>query len=95
MKSKGAEISHNYLGMKKYLAPKKYKIRIKEAQTIFSIRSRMVQVKIIFCQKYKNFKCRVCGIENETQEHALNGKELVVTKYDLKYDAIFKIMLQK
>ena len=41
------------------------------ASTIFQARTRMIDVKNNFRNKYRDTTCRACGREPETQEHVL------------------------
>ena len=43
----------------------------REASTIFAARTRMIDVKTNFRNKYKDTKCRMCNTEEETQKHIL------------------------
>ena len=44
-----------------------------EASTIFKARTRMLDAKMNFKNKYQNLKCRMCEEPNETQEHILES----------------------
>ena len=48
------------------------KMNRNQVSTIFKARTRMLDVKNNFRNKYKDLKCRGCGIEDETQEHVLS-----------------------
>ena len=41
----------------------------REASTIFAARTRMIDVKTNYRNKYKDTKCRMCNTEEETQKH--------------------------
>ena len=43
----------------------------KQASIIFKARTRMLDVKNNFRNKYKDTECRLCRVEKETQEHIL------------------------
>ena len=45
----------------------------KEASTIFAARTRMIDVKTNYRNKYKDTKCRMCKTEEETQKHVLEN----------------------
>ncbi len=42
-----------------------------QASTVFQARTRMLDVKNNFRNKYKDVICRFCAIDIETQEHVL------------------------
>ena len=43
----------------------------KQASTIFRARTRMLDIKHNYRGKYDNTTCRMCGNEEETQDHIL------------------------
>ena len=50
------------------------KLTRNEASTIFKTRTRMIETKSNYKNKYKNnMTCRACGQEEETQNHILQG----------------------
>ena len=92
--SKVNKIQHNKLEMQRYLKPNNLKIRKEEAQTIFKLRSRVTDVKTNYKGKYDTFECDVCKVEEESQEHVLNCKEILKTRKDdektPEYKNVFK-----
>ena len=54
--------------------PKPYIMEMtrKQASTIFKAKTRMLEVKNNFRNKYPNNKCRACGQSDETQQHVLS-----------------------
>ena len=55
--------------MQNYLKPSRVKINQNEIQTIFKLRSRVIDVKQNFRGKYENLECRSCKSEEESQKH--------------------------
>ena len=55
-----------------------------ECSTIFKARTRMLDVKNNFRGKYENNTCRLCGIEEETQDHILNICKIIHKDETLK-----------
>ena len=49
------------------------KLNRTETSTIFKARTRMLDAKLNFKNKYQNLKCRWCEEPNETQEHILEN----------------------
>jgi hypothetical protein len=76
------KIQHNKLEMQRYLKPNNLKIKKEEAQTIFKMRSRVTEVKTNYKGKYDTFECDLCNVEEESQEHILNCKEILKTRKD-------------
>ena len=61
---------HRYLKLQPYLCPGK--LGVKEAKLLFQLRTRMVDVKENFRNKYPDTMCPVCkGNSKDTQEHVL------------------------
>ena len=61
----------------------------KTASTIFKTRTRMIDVKANYKNKYKDQICRLCKKENETQQHVLT--ECVITRnnnLNIDYDML-------
>ena len=48
----------------------------KTTSTIFKTRTRMIDVKANYKNKYKDQTCRLCKKENETQQHILTECEI-------------------
>ena len=74
--SKVMHLKHEHFGIQKYLKQSKIQISIEERQLISKLRSKVTNVKMNFRGMYEEFTCRVCKIENETQEHLLECKEI-------------------
>lgn len=49
----------------------------KEASNIFKARTRMLDVKDNFRNKYQNLACRACNAADETQQHVLEECEVL------------------
>ena len=94
-KTKIAHTKHEKIEMADYLRPSNIKIKNKEAQQIFLIRARMIDVKNNYKGKYKNnLECDQCKKKNiqinETQEHILNCMEICDKKVKIpKYEEMF------
>ena len=71
---------HERLKMQGYLKPNKIKMKIEEAQEIFRMRSRVTDLKTNFKGKYESFECDVCKIDDETQKHIIECKEIINEK---------------
>ena len=54
------------------------------ASTIFKARTRMIDVKNNFRNKYNDLSCRACGVEDETQEHVLESCPVIHLSGDSK-----------
>ena len=72
--TKVLHIPHNTWGMQSYLKPNQ--ITISEAKFIFSVRTRMLDVKENFKKKYSDSKCPNCT-EQDTQSHLLFCEKLI------------------
>ena len=72
--SKVLHIPHPTLDMQPYLKPNQ--ITISEAKFIFSVRTRMLDLKTNFRNKYSDVKCPNCE-EEDTQSHLLVCEKLV------------------
>jgi hypothetical protein len=58
------------------------KLNRTEVSTIFKARTRMIDVKNNYKNKYKNLTCRACKNETETQEHILEECKAIHDKKD-------------
>ena len=58
------------------------------------MRSRVSDVKSNFKGKYENFECEICKIEDETQQHIIECKEINKNRKEEKilpkYEELFK-----
>ena len=59
--------------------PAQYMMRMtrNQASTIFKAKTRMLDIKNNFRNKYANSTCRACKVTNETQEHVLNECQIL------------------
>ena len=57
------------LKMQKYLKPNKEIVKIEDKQLLFKLRCRTTDVKMNKKGLYKEYQCRACGLENESQNH--------------------------
>ena len=67
---------------------------IHEAKLMFQLRSRMVDVKTNYSNRYDDTLCPVCKVENDTQEHVFKCTKLLQSKCilvasDILYTDIF------
>ena len=74
--SKVSELEYNALGRQKYLQANSYRLNKEEAQLIFKLRSRTVDVKGNMKWNYADTVCDGCGEEDETQEHVFYCESL-------------------
>ena len=70
------KLIHNKIQMSEYLEPNKHEIKIKEAQQLIKLRSKMTNVKTNYSGSYKNnLNCDLCKNEGterrDTQKHTL------------------------
>ena len=74
--TKVEHVEHNGIIMQKYLQPNKTYITKEESQLIFRLRCRMTEAKVNLKGKYDNLECGACHLEEETQYHILECKEI-------------------
>ena len=75
--SKVKNIKHSRLEMQDYLMPNDVEKMTKdEVQMIFKIRCRSLNLKMNMKNQYETFTCMVCLIEDETQSHVYECKEI-------------------
>ena len=86
--SKVQNIKYVNFNIKKYIISGLF--NTKEICLLFKIRTRMLDVKINFRNFYADNKCRLCEIEEETQNHLLNCPELIKNCPELYNDMIVK-----
>ena len=67
--SKTSRIQHRKIGMASYLKPNQ--ISIQEAKFMFTLRSRMLDIKCNYRGKYSDVICPSCKQEDDTQQHLL------------------------
>ena len=85
--SKVKELTHENLGIQKYLKHSNIKITKEERQLIFQLRSEVTNVKMNCKGKYEDLKCEACKEGDETQEHVykckiLNKNEKEMIKFE-------------
>ena len=98
--SKVMSVQHESLSLQEYFLPSF--MNIQEAKMLFRIRSRMVDVKMNFKNKYSDTLCPVCktvGI-NDSQEHVLECAQLlknqnILANSDVLYVHIFESDIKK
>ena len=75
-KSKSEVVEHSELLLQNHLLPNI--LGNKQKKLLFLLRSRMIDVKVNFSEKYMNNKLfKICKEESESQEHVLKCKEIV------------------
>ena len=62
--------------MQKYLLPNKYESSKEDKQSIFKIRSRVLDVKMNLKGIYDTYECDVCLKDEESQKHIYECKEI-------------------
>ena len=80
--SKVKNIKHDELRMQRYLEPNKLIRNKEEAQFIFKLRCQMTNLKANMKGNYENLECRACKVENESQQHVFECKEIDVELYE-------------
>ena len=87
-------LNDKYLKMKRYFLPSEIKASKEEIQMVFKLRSRVTNLKTNLKGMYDSFQCTACGIEEETQKHVLECKELIKLNKEIKeipiYEKIFE-----
>ena len=75
--------------MQKYLQANSCKITQEEAQLIFKLRCRTINVKRNMKGMYDNLDCTACGAEEETQEHGTVNEKLIIARiFKENYDVL-------
>ena len=79
------------MAMQDYLCPNE--ISVDEAKFIFHVRTRMLDVKTNYSERYTDSLCPICKNEEDTQKHLLECSKLdtdgdIVTKLP-EYDHLF------
>ena len=92
--SKMSDISYSEFKMQNYL--KNQDINSGQAKSLFKFRSRMVDVKCNFKNKFADLDCPLCKISPDTQEHLLKCEKIQEKNIEIKnnktceYKDIFK-----
>ena len=74
--SKVRNLAFSNLKMQNYFKPSRVVISKNDIETIFKLRSKVSDVKLNFKGKYENLECRSCKIEEESQEHVYECREI-------------------
>ena len=94
--SKVVHIEYKSLELQKYLAPNN--LSTQQVKFIFQARSRMIDIRANFENKYKDLSCRACKKEVESQPHLLLCEELnddnVIAAKIPKYEDLFSENLE-
>ena len=90
--SKIMNVSHNDVNLQPYFNP--MSMDVDEAKFLFLLRSRMVEVKTNFRNKYSDVLCPVCKISDDTQQLLFECSELlkninILISNDIQYSHIF------
>ena len=99
--SKVKILEHRNLEMQPYLVPNRLNVTKEEIQFIFKMRCKVVNnVKMNQQNNHENHECRICEIENESQEHIYDCNErwkLMKTEYEKipKYEKIMNGSLRE
>ena len=75
--SKVRDIKHSKWETQGYLQPNKEYLSIHEAKFIFLLRTRMLDVKANFENKYRDKSCPNCETSEDTQTHLLECAKLI------------------
>ena len=97
-RSKVREVKHDNLEMQNYLTPTG--LSLKQAKLLFQLRSRMLDVRTNFKNKYNDLLCPVCKEKPDTQQHVLECSALLqntnfITDSTVLYSDIFDSDVQK
>ena len=86
--------------MKPYL--KNYELSIEEKKVMFSLKNRLIDVKVNYKKKYKDeLECRLCGYPEESQSHLVVCPEILSEDKpreafeNYSYDNIFSSDIKK
>jgi hypothetical protein len=82
--SKVINLKYHKLEMQMYLKASQHKLKQEDAQMIFNLRSRMTEVKINYRGRYENFECEACKINEESQMHITECKEIIKLRKEYK-----------
>ena len=75
--SKVMKLKHHKLEMQRYLKANQLNVKQADAQMIFSLRSRMTEVKTNYRGSYETFECEICKTNEESQMHITECKEII------------------
>ena len=97
-RSKVRDLAHDDLEMQNYLTPNG--LSLKHAKLLFQLRSRMLDVRKNFENKYDDLMCPLCKEKADTQQHVLECSVLLqntnlITSSTVVYSDIFEINVQK
>ena len=79
--SKVMDVKHENLKMQNYLKSNKFTISQNEAEEIFKLRSRMMDVKLNFRGMHETLECDICNEEDGSQKHLLECSEILKLRY--------------
>jgi hypothetical protein len=96
-RSKVKEVNHDNLTMQNYLSPNG--LELKQAKLLFQLRSRMLDVRTNFGNKYDDVLCPLCKEKPDTQQHVLEFSVLIqntnlITVSTVVYSDIFESDIQ-
>ena len=90
--SKVLHITHPMLEIQEYFEANDHNVQ--ESKFLFLLRSRMVDVRTNYREKYFDTSCPCCGLEEDTQEHLLRCYKLeetgCIARTNLNYEDLFK-----
>ena len=77
MHSKVKDLKHTRLKIQEYFLPNGIEnVTKQETQLIFKMRSKVTNVKNNMKSQYETFECSACLIENESQKHVYECKQI-------------------
>ena len=96
--SKIMDVPHTAFKLQNYLQP--MALDVQDSKLLFQLRSRMVEVKTNFRNKYSDLSCPVCKLTLDTQQHVIECPDLVlrsniVVSNNVKYSHIFSDDIEK
>ena len=87
------QIEYPILKMQKYLKPNEEMVKVEEKQLLFRLRCKTTNLKMNMKSLYEEYKCRACGLENESQKHVTNNCEMLLKlnneSQTIEYEKLF------
>ena len=62
--------------------PSEIKVTVDECQQIFKLRSKVAPAKLNQRNRYENYECEACKLEDETQDHIMVCKTIIQMQND-------------
>ena len=96
--SKIKDVPHSELKIQNYLQP--LALDVQDSKLLFQLRSRMVEVKTNFRNKYSDISCPVCKLTEDTQQHVMEctillSRSNIMVSDMTRYSHIFSEDIEK